>query len=438
MINFLNKKIFTLFLLIGFILVSHLTYAEDSLDYNAENLLPKAEIFINPSNAEFLVGSTFDVPIYIDTKGNSINTVNVKLSFDATRLSIVKPSGGKSILGIWLEPPSYDNKKGTASFMGVVPKGIVTSSGLIATVTFKAIATGNSSIGFSNYSSANLNDGIGSNVILSLGRAIYKINPKIPEGVMIYSGTHPFQDRWYNNSSPFLSWDNVEGLNGFNYLLDSNPNTIPSTEIKDSNTFISYENLKDGIWYFHVRSNINGIWGNTSHFQIKVDTNPPAFFPTIVDKLKDGISSKKYLVSFMTTDALSGLNHYEVGVLDKSDSEVSSPVFIQSESPYLISNSEKNTRVMIRAFDNAGNMREVSADIYPGVTLVIALKKYALYLFMLITFMLILELILHYLFGHHILNHIKRMFYIFGKISSDEKYKEIEKEIEKIDNNDSQ
>ena len=128
------------------------------------------------------------------------------------------------------------------------------------------------------------------------------------------------------------------------------------------------------------------------------------------------------------------MDHYEVGVMDKSEENVSSPVFIQSESPYIISNTDKSTHVIIRAFDKSGNVREVSVDLYKGVTLVMTLKKYALYLFMFITFILLLELILHYLFGHHILNHLKRMMFIFGKISSDEKYKVIEKEIAKIDN----
>lgn len=434
MISFLNKKKFGLYFILGFLLLPCFSYAETHINYEGSSLLPKSEIFINPTSAEFLVGSTFDVPIYIDTKGNSINTVNIKLDFDASRLSIVKPSGGKSILGIWLEPPAYDNKNGTASFMGVIPNGIVTSSGLIATVTFKAIAIGEAKIGFNNYSSANLNDGVGSNVNLGLGRATYYINPRIPEGVSVYSDTHPFQDHWYNNNSPVLSWDKPEGLKGYNYLIDLNPNTIPETIIKDSNSYISYDNLKDGVWYFHVRSNINGVWGNTSHFQIRIDTNLPAFFATTVAILKDGSKVKKYLLSFVTTDSLSGMDHYEVGVLDKSEENVSSPIFIQSESPYVISNTDRNTHVIVRAFDKSGNIREVSVDLYPGVTFIMALKKYSLYLFMFVTFMLLLELILHYLFGHHILSHLKRMLFIFRKISSDEKYKVIEEEITKIDN----
>lgn len=432
--NFISKKNFGLYLILGLLLFPYFLFAQTSINLNGSNLLPKADIFISPNSATFLAGSTFDVPIYIDTKGNSVNTVNVKLNFDASRLAIVKPSGGKSILGIWLEPPAYDNKNGTASFMGVIPNGIVTSSGLIATVTFKAVSAGNTRIDFDSYSSANLNDGVGSNVRLNLIGADYHINPKLPEGVSIYSDTHPHQDDWYNNNSPILSWDKPDGLKGYSYTIDTSPSTTPVSEIRDSNPSTSFTNLKDGVWYFHVRANVDGVWGNTSHFQIKIDTNPPAFFAPDVSTLKDANNTKKYSLSFLTTDSLSGVNHYEVGVVDEKDKDSVLPVFIQSESPYVISSINKNTHVTIRAYDNAGNKKDSVVDLYRGVTIVMAIKKYLLYLFMIATFLLLFELILHYVFGHHIFDHLRKMFVIFKIVSSDQKYKLIEEEIEKIDN----
>lgn len=433
MINFF-KKTFLIFF-VGLFLIPSFGSAESIINLNGPSLLPRAEIFTTPHTGDFLVDSTFEVPIYINTEGNSINTINIKLNFDSSRLSIIKPSGGKSIFGIWLEPPSYDNKIGTASFVGVIPNGIVTSSGLIATVTFKALSIGEARVNITDYSSANLNDGVGSNVKLSLNGSFFNINPKTPDGVMIYSDTHPYQDHWYNNNSPLLKWDSPVGIKGYSILIDLNPGTIPPITINTNNASISYENLKDGVWYFHVRSNVNGIWGNTSHFQIKIDTNPPAFFAPDVNTLKDSSQFKKYLLSFVTTDSLSSVDHYEIGVLDKSEENNSSPIFIQTESPYLVSNTTKNTHVIIRAFDNAGNIREVAVDLYPGVNLVMALKKYALYLFIILTFLLLLELLLHYLFGHHIVDHIKKMFLIFKKISTnEEKYKKIEEDLKEADN----
>jgi hypothetical protein len=432
----LFKKSLLFFWLMGLILVPSFSFADPPvINLDGPSLLPRAEIFTTPHTGDFLVDSTFEIPIYINTEGYNINTVNIKLKFDPSHLSIIKPSGGKSIFGIWLEPPSYDNNNGTASFVGVIPSGIVTSSGLIATVTFKALAVGEARVGFTDYTSANLNDGVGSNVKLSLNGSFLTISPKIPEGVMIYSDTHPFQDHWYNNNSPILKWDTPVGVRGYSVAIDFNPGTIPPITINTDNASVAYENLKDGVWYFHVRSNINGVWGNTSHFQIKIDTNSPAFFSPTVDVLKDTSNVKKYLLSFITTDSLSGIDHYEVGILNKDEEEISSPVFVQSESPFLVSDTSKNIHVIIRAFDKAGNIRESSIDLYSGINIVIALRKYALYLFIILTFLLLLELILHYLFGHHIIDHIRKMLRIFKKISSNEtKYQEVENELEKIDN----
>jgi len=88
------KKITVWFLLWIFSLIPVLTFAESVIDLNAQNLLPRAEIFINPRSSTFLVGSTFEAPIYINTRGNSINTINLKIKFDPRKLAIVNPSGG--------------------------------------------------------------------------------------------------------------------------------------------------------------------------------------------------------------------------------------------------------------------------------------------------------------------------------------------------------
>jgi len=396
-------------------------FAEPVINLNGPTLLPRAEIFITPTSGNFITGSTFEAPIYINTKGNNINAVSIKLQYDPSKLSIVKPSGGKSIFGIWVEPPSYDNVKGTASLVGIIPNGIVTSSGLIATVTFKAVSSGDTRVTFSDYSSANMNDGLGSEVKLTLSGSSYTLTPKAPEGVTVTSATHPFEDHWYNNSSPIIRWDSPQGVTGYSTLLDSNPGTVPPTNITTDVSQASYDNLKDGVWYFHVRANVKGVWGSATHFQIKIDTEPPAKFSPIVSTLKDSTGVKKYLLAFITTDSLSSIDHYEVGSINKISSKVASPVFIQSESPYLVpATNNDSIRVIIRAFDTAGNIQESSIDLYPGFTLMQAVKKYGFYLLILIIILLLLELVLHYLFGHHILDHMRKAYQYFKKVSVDE------------------
>lgn len=172
--TFLNPRfIFLMALVLPFI-----SLAQMPVNLDGELLLPRAEISTVPRGSDFFVGQNFDLPIYINTKGNSINTINLQLNFDQSKLAIVKPSFGRSIFGVWLEPPTYDNKNGTASFVGIIPNGIVTDSGLIATITFEALKSGKAEVVLNNYSSANLNDGFGSDVILNLNGSIFNIKPK--------------------------------------------------------------------------------------------------------------------------------------------------------------------------------------------------------------------------------------------------------------------
>ncbi len=432
MIKITFKNIFLNFIIILFAFSPLLSYGQETINLDGTTLLPRAEIFTTPRSGNFIVGSTFETPIYINTNNNNINAINVKISFDSSKLSIVNPSGGKSIFGIWVEPPSYDNKKGQASLVGIIPGGIVTSSGLIATISFKAIAPGEATVTVTNYSSANLNDGLGSDVKLSFSGSQYSISPKAPEGVAISSDTHPLQDHWYNNSSPIFRWNSPEGITGYSALFDLNPSSIPPTTITTNTSQASYENIEDGVWYFHVRANVRGVWGNTSHFQVKVDTNKPAQFDPEINILKDEDGTKKYLISFLTTDPLSSIDRYEVGIIDQSAGNVASPVFIQTESPYLVpSTNSKSLRVMIRAFDTADNMQEAHVDLYPGINFVLIIKKYAPYLLGLMVLILLLELIIHYLFGHHVVDHMRKAYSIFKKISLKDEIKEeiIEKNI---------
>ena len=139
---------------------------------DASSLLPTVAIRFSPSSGTFIEGSTFQVPILLDTRGASVNTIELRIYFDPTKLSIVQPSSDRSIIGLWLEPPSYDNTAGTARYVGAIPNGfsntiasavdslsggITTSAGIIGTITFKAKSAGLASVTIRNDSEVLLN-----------------------------------------------------------------------------------------------------------------------------------------------------------------------------------------------------------------------------------------------------------------------------------------
>lgn len=385
-------------------------YAQQTVHIDASKLLPTVSVAFSPRSGSFVEGSTFEVPVLLDTQGANINAIDIKISFDADKLMVIQPSGGKSVVGLWVAPPTYDNTRGTIGYSGVVPGGITTGSGLIGNITFKAKSTGSATLRVRSDSSVLLNDGLGTDIALAPGRADYKIISKPPEGVRIFSETNPDASKWYNSNSPVIAWDRDPGVSGFSYVLDDKPLTIPENTVNTKETVQAYSSLGDGVWYFHVKAYKNGVWGTTGHFLLKIDTTPPAnFTPEINYILASASLVERSLVSFFTIDNLSGINHYEVGVIDKGQPISASPVFVETESPFQAPlPGPSGLRVIVRAVDNAGNARDVSLDVGPPpLGIITFLGKYLSYILAVILLIMILTLLIRYFIGHHMLAHLR-------------------------------
>lgn len=372
-----------------------------TVQINASNIVPKTEITISPSSGTFTQGSTFEVPIYLNTKGSTIGTIELHMSFDPNVLNVVKPSGGSSIIGLWVAAPSYDNTKGIISFIGGIPRGITTSSGLIATITFEAKRVGTSEVSLRNTSRILLSDGVGSPAQYESNRARYTITITPPSGAIVSSETHPFRDHWYNNNNPSFTWNQESGVSGYSTAYDNKPNTIPENVTKTTNTIQSYENVGDGTWYFHVKAMKNGAWGATTHYEIKIDTEPPADFRPQINYITAAVIDRA-LISFFTPDALSGIDHYEVGVIDKSKPATESPAFFRTESPYQIPfDTIDNSRVIVRAFDRAGNVRDSSIDVHTPFLPAQFIKNHAVAILLSIILLLIAIGLIYYFHRHY-------------------------------------
>lgn len=407
---FCTVRIASLLIIVGFFSP---VFAQQEVHLNAQSLQPNVDVYFSPRSGSFTQDSTFEVPIVIDTNGASVNSMELEVVFDPTKLSVVNPSGGRSIIGVWIEPPSYDNTRGVVRFVGTIPGGITADSGLIATITFRARASGDTALRFSGSSQVLLNDGYGSTANATFGRASYTITAKPPEGVAIYSDTHPSPDRWYNNTSPVLSW-NAPDADAVSFVLDTSPLTVPDNTAQENTGVKAFEGLTDGQWYFHLKTRRNGAWGNTTHFPIKIDTTPPAEFKPHIDYIAAAAAAYHGLVTFETTDALSGIDHYEVGTIDLATPNAS-PVFIQTESPYRVPSTATKTRVIVRAFDTAGNIRDASIDVDTSSLLALAMRNIWT-LALAAALILILALFgIHYLIRHHVLHYLKDAWRIFRK-----------------------
>ena len=418
------RMLLIFFLLLATTFSGSPAFAQQTMD--ASLLLPSVSIRFSPSSGTFVAGSTFEVPVVLDTKGASVNTVAVVVHFDSDKLSVVRPSSDQSIVGLWLEPPSYDNTHGTAKYVGAIPNGIVTNAGVIGTLTFKAKITGSATLSIRNDSEALLNDGLGSQARIEGGRATYSIIPKPPEGLRVFSDTHPSQETWYNNKSPVFYWESYPGTTGYSYVLDNKPSTIPESTILSTEAVRAYQDLEDGLWYFHVKALVNGGWSPTGHHLVRIDTTPPAEFkPEVNYLLAAPVVVERALVSFFTTDNLSGIARYEVGVIDKTAPVSESPLFEETQSPYQVSTvTAAGSRVIVRAIDNAGNVRDESINVTSPTLFMNLLQKYSLYLLGGALVLIILGSILHYLYGHHVIAHLKRAFELVRREEEAEKARE--------------
>jgi len=322
-----------------------------------------ATLLLSPSSGTFSIGSTFNASILLDTKGESINAIEVGLSFPPDMLQIVSPSAGQSIISVWTDAPSFDNKNGRVKFQGGIPGGITASNALVSTITFRVKSIGEGLVKFLDNSKVLLNDGLGTNALSQTANAVYKFKLPPPAGPIVVSNTNPDQATWYPNRTVSLQFvSEAPGVEGFSYILSADPTTIPDDISEGKKNSVSYGNLSDGIHYFHIKSLRAGLWGGTTHFAIKVDATPPADF--VIDIAPASrTSSHTPIIQFTTTDGLSGIDHYELKIVPLSPGGVSddaSRFFIEALSPYTPASMELGSYdVIVRSYDKSGNHVEM-------------------------------------------------------------------------------
>ncbi len=406
----ISRIFLSIFIMLCAVLPHNFAFAVSPTSIKPANI-QTVEISPAQKTGSFIEGALFEVPIYINTKGQNINTIKLSLSFDPKKISIVDASGGTSIISLWIESPTFNNKNGTEKMTGVITNGITTDYGVIATVTFRALAPGDATLTIKDDSLVLLNDGFGSEAKIQAVRGQYTILPKPPGGVRIYSQTHSVQDHWYNSSSPVFDWDKDPGATGYSFAFDDKPNTVPGNTVMTKDNTFGYQDVGDGVWYFHLKAQKKGFWGEATHFQVRIDTKPPESFKPAVNYIKSGDTRKAFVV-FDTKDKLSGIDHYEVNTIDISKSEADdAPVFIETSSPYLISLlPNSNVHVIVRAFDKAGNASDNYTVVKDEFLVIHFLRTHIISILVIVLLILISLILMHYFVTHKVVSHLKYVY----------------------------
>ncbi len=321
-----------------------------------------ATLSVSPASGTFTVGSTFDVSVFLNTEGQSVNAMRTFLSFPPDRLQLISKGIGPSIISVYTSPPRFDNQAGIVDLQGGVPGGINVSSGVVTTFTFRVKSVGSAILRFRDESTVLLNDGQGTEVLRRKQDGVYELILPPPAGPIVVSPTHPEQGKWYSNTTATLTWAPEDPqVTSYSYILNSVPTDVPDDTAEGSRSSVTYKNLADGQHYFHIKALRQGSWGGTTHFAINIDASPPAEFP--IEIIPSARTSRTQpVIQFNTTDNLSGLDHYELKLVPlKAGSTTEQPLFIEVQSPYITSPLGFGTYdVIVRAFDKAGNYREVT------------------------------------------------------------------------------
>lgn len=360
-------------------------------------LAQSGSLYFSPSSGNKVVGQNFSIAVRMNTGGIAINAVEGTIVYDSAKIDVVSISKAGSVFTIWATEPAFSNAEGTIQFAGGIPNpGYSGSSGLVFTVTFKA-KTATTVRGYTDIilvSGAILaNDGEGTNILSSLGKATYYLGPSttseppieqtsgisqsaIPQ-VAITSSTHPDQTKWYDNNNSEFSWTLPEGIDNVSYLLNQKPNSNPGSIPDGFKNSIEFTDIDNGIWYFHAKFGKSGKWGPIAHYKIQIDTIPPPILEITrnIDQ-SDLANPQVVVVVFKSTDDSSGIDFYQMKIgkgdwvgIDKS----------LEGQPYKLPMAQiiGFNNIGIRATDLAGNstITEFDVDLIEKILVKIPTKQ---------------------------------------------------------------
>ncbi|MDP1688536.1 MAG: cohesin domain-containing protein [bacterium] len=341
-----------------FVIISIIFVAISSLKVEA------ATLSLSSPSSNVLVGGTFDVSLILDTKDVPVNIIESELFFPPDKLQLAAPSFGESIIQMWPTPPLFSNEEGRVYLVGGKPSpGINTRKGLILTLTFRVVSAGQGEIRFGKKSSVLANDGAGTDVLRDKSSISFLSSFPPSYGPLISSPTHPDQGKWYQNNSPVFIWTRSSLTESYSYKIDHDPKGLPDQVADSSSTTVSYNNIGNGIWYFHLIEKASGVWGGASHYAVKIDNELPDPFTVNATPSKETISQSP-VFRFSTSDGFSGLDHYEMKIVPLSSGEKEGVEFFRVSSPYQAVNWKVGRYlVVVRAIDNAGNTKDESVTV---------------------------------------------------------------------------
>lgn len=343
-----------------------------------------ATLSLIPKGQSFAIGQEFTADLIVNSENVNINAAQAVINFPPAVLQAVSVDRSRSVFNFWVEDPTIAN--GKISFIGGTSENLSGNSLLIFTIRFKTVGAGRADISISD-GIVTASDGKGTNVLSTVRGATITVSTTVasPEAVPqeqpqrivreaapaarppsipnVKVSLYPDPSRWYKHTGDVIAlWDVPPDVSQVAAVINQSPIAAPATFDKELFNGKNFGSLKEGIWYLHVRFKNSVGAGPTAHYRIAIDTTPPLPFRIETseglriegaeDKLKT--DNPQPFLAFETNDSLSGISKYIVQI-DGQES-------IETEKGELkLPLQAPGTRaVLVRAVDNAGNVREKS------------------------------------------------------------------------------
>ncbi len=147
-------------------------------------------------------GQTFTIDWFMDTEGESLNALNLKLLFPHDLLEATDLSTGNSIISIWVKTPKISNQDGRIELIGGLPNGFESKKAPIFKTTFLAKKAGSPQITMDKSSLVLKNDNRGNAANLFFKNLHFTIAPgELIPAALIASPTHQNEDTWYKQNN---------------------------------------------------------------------------------------------------------------------------------------------------------------------------------------------------------------------------------------------
>ncbi len=138
-----------------------------------------ATLRVVPARISAVAGETVAVTIAVTSSDQAMNATEGVLKFPTDLLQVASVSKGGSVLGLWVQEPSFSNSAGTVNFEGVaLNPGYTGSNGTVLTVTFRVRAEGSANLSIVG-ASVLANDGSGTEILTGTQGGVVSIGPAL-------------------------------------------------------------------------------------------------------------------------------------------------------------------------------------------------------------------------------------------------------------------